>query len=81
MNLYRLFAMELDRYSHFNNFKLFEKFICNAGEVEISNDAIFAKLKKKRDLPKILEVMKQYEDQKISWLENLPIVFSGLTYS
>ena len=80
-NIYRLFAQDLDRYSHFADIRLFEKFIDNAGEIEIHPDKIDVRLKKKRDLPKILETMKPFQTTPISWLNHLPIEFSGLSHS
>jgi hypothetical protein len=80
-NLYRLFALETDRYSHLSDIRVFEKFISNAGEVEIGIDKIQVKLKKKRELPKILEVMNKFECVKISHMNDFAIQFSGLSYS
>ena len=80
-NLYRLFAMDLDRYSHLNNQRLFEKFISNSGEIKITEDKIEVKLKKKRDLPKVLEVMKKYSNLKLSGFMDKKIECSGLSYS
>ncbi len=56
-NLYRIFAMELDRYSQLSDISLYEKFIMNSGEIEIQNDEILVKLKKKKNLPLMLTVM------------------------
>ena len=80
-NIYRLFAQDLDRYSHFSDTRLYEKFIDNAGEVLIHSDKIDVKLKKKRDLPKILETMNPFHTTPISWLHHLPLQFSGLSHS
>jgi hypothetical protein len=54
-NLYRLFAMNIDGYSHCDAKTLFNKFILNAGEVTISETEVLVKLKKKRTLPLILQ--------------------------
>lgn len=80
-NLYKLFALDLERYSHFSDVRLFEKFIFNSGEVQISGNAIEVKMKKKRDLPELLTAMKKYTNIKISWLGNKQLSFSGLSYS
>jgi hypothetical protein len=80
-NLYRLFAMDLNRCSHFTDIRLYEKFISNSGEITIADDKIEVKMKKKRDLPELLTIMSQYNKIKISWLGNKPIAFSGLSYS
>lgn len=58
-NLYRLFAMDLNRYSHFTDIRLYEKFISNSGEITIADDKIEVKMRKKRDLPELLTVMNQ----------------------
>ncbi len=80
-NLYRLFAMDLNRCSHFTDIRLYEKFIANSGEITIADDKIEVKMKKKRDLPELLTIMNQYNNITISWLGNKPIAFSGLSYS
>ncbi len=74
-NLYRLFAMELGRYSHLTAERVFEKFITNSGNITISDNLIEVELKKKRDLPLILEIIKQYEQFNFSWLDNHEIKF------
>lgn len=80
-NLYKILALDLDRYSHFSDVRLFEKFISNSGEIDITKNSIEVKLKKKRDLPVLLEAMKQYKNMKIPWLGDKMISFSGLSYS
>ena len=80
-NLYRLFAMDLNRCSHFTDIRLYEKFISNSGEITIADDKIEVTMKKKRDLPELLTIMSQYNKIKLSWLGNKPIAFSGLSYS
>ena len=80
-NLYRLFALDLGRYSHLSDVRLFEKFISNSGEIEIKENIIEIKLKKKRDLPLLLETMAKYQEVKMSWLNDKRLVFSGLSHS
>ncbi len=80
-NLYKLLALDLERYSHFSDVRLFEKLISNSGEVQISKNSIEVKMKKKRDLPVILAIMEKYKNMKIPWLGNKMINFSGLSYS
>ena len=80
-NLYKLLALDLERYSHFSDVRLFEKFISNSGEIDITDNSIAVKLKKKRDLPLLLEAMEQYKNMKIPWLGDKMISFSGLSYS
>ncbi len=80
-NLYRLFAMELDRYSHFSDISIYEKFIMNSGEIEIQDAEINVKLKKKKNLPLMLSMMKQFASQRYPWAENKKMKFSGLSIS
>jgi len=56
-NLYRLFASELGRYSNLSAQSLYEKFVLNGADVIIQEETITVQLKKKRNLPQILEVM------------------------
>lgn len=74
-NLYRLFALDLERYSEFSDERVYEKFIANNGNIEISSNQIQIELKKKRDLPQIIEMMKKYADVNYPWLDNKKIVF------
>ena len=74
-NLYRLFALDLERYSEFSDERIYEKFIVNNGNIEITENQIKVELKKKRDLPQIIEMMKNYSDVNYQWLENRRIVF------
>ena len=74
-NVYRLFAKDLEGYSHCADQKIFEKFILNAGEIEIHDDSIYVKLKKKRNLPLLMEKMNTFEDKKIPWLCNKELKF------
>jgi hypothetical protein len=57
-NLYRLFALDLERYSEFSDERIYEKFIVNNGNIEITenqiNVEINVELKKKRDLPQVI---------------------------
>jgi len=80
-NLYRLFALELERYSHFTAERIYEKFIENKGDVEIKNDEIVVEMKKKRDLPLVLETMKLYESYAYPWLNNLRLSFQASSSS
>lgn len=68
-NLYRLLANELPRYMHQTAEKLYEKFISNSGKVTINTNKITVFLKKKRHLPAILDVMKDFSHCNIDWLD------------
>lgn len=80
-NLFRLFALELPRYEHSSDQTIYEHFLYNTCDVEINNEDIVIKLKKKRRLPLILETMSEYENMKIPWLGDKKLVFEGATYS
>jgi len=80
-NLYRLFALELERYSNLSIQSLYDKFVLNGADIIIRENTITVQLKKKRNLPLILEVMKKYSRQKYPWLNNMNIIFEGAAYS
>jgi hypothetical protein len=80
-NLYRLLAMDLERYTHCTAMSLYEKFILNSGEIEITNDTIQVKLRKKRHLPALLTTMQQFRDLQYPHLDNKKLLFSGMTIS
>jgi hypothetical protein len=80
-NLYRLFAMELGRYANLSAQTLYDKFVLNGADIHITNKTINVQLKKKRELPLILEVMPKFNKQKYSWLGNKNITFEGAAYS
>jgi len=80
-NLYRLLALQLERYEHLSVESLYDKFVLNGADVIIREDAITVQLKKKRNLPLILEVMKTFSHQKYPWLDGKSVIFEGATYS
>lgn len=80
-NLYRLFANELDRYSNNTAQTLYDKFVLNGADIEIGEKAIKVLLKKKRQLPLILETMQRFNKQKYPVLSNKNLIFEGATYS
>lgn len=80
-NLFRLFALDLERYSHISDQSLFDKFLLNTADIEIENDKIKVFLKKKRNLPIILEAMQKFAPKKYDWLNNLKMEFYGASYS
>ena len=80
-NLYRLMASDLERYTHQTNMSIYEKFIYNSGMIEIRDDLIEVKLKKKRNLPIVLTAMNFYKAQKYPWLKNKKVIFSGASIS
>jgi transposase len=74
-NIYRLFANDMERYSEFTDESIYEKFIDNNGNIEIDGKEIKVELKKKRDLPQIIEMMGHFEDYEYPWLGNMKINF------
>jgi hypothetical protein len=80
-NIYRLFALEMEGYSHLTSQSLYEKFISNSADVQIEKNQIQINLKKKRNLPLILEKMELYKNNEFSWLGNNKINFKGASYT
>lgn len=80
-NLYRLFAHELGRYTNQTAQTLYDKFVLNGADIEIGEKAIKVQLKKKRQLPLILETMQRFNKQKYLLLGNKSLIFEGATYS
>jgi len=76
-NLLRLFAMDLPGYSHNSDLSIYKKFLFNSGRVEIKNDWVLVKLKKKRNLPALLSAMKPFEKMAIGSLGNRSLQFYG----
>jgi hypothetical protein len=80
-NLYRLFAMQLEGYSHNTASVIYDKFIRNGGKIHINHRTVNVKLKKKRNLPAILTAMNSYETIKVPWLMDKNIEFKGASNS
>ena len=80
-NIYRLFAFDLERYSHMTSQSLYEKFIATSADIKIEDKEIIVQLKKKRNLPLILEKMAHYQNEKILWLGSKNISFQGASYT
>ena len=80
-NLYRLFGQELGRYTNQTAQTLYDKFVLNGADIEIGEKAIKVQLKKKRQLPLILETMQRFNKQKYPKLGNKNLIFEGATYS
>jgi hypothetical protein len=74
-NLYRLLAFSLDRYHHFADERIYEKFVQNSGEITIGETEIRIDLKKKRELPLLLDFFKQSQTHKYPWLKNKTVQF------
>jgi transposase len=80
-NIFRLAALDLERYSHVSDQTLYDKFLDNSADIEIENNKIKVHLKKKRNLPVILQAMQKYKSIKCKWLNNLKLEFYGASYS
>ena len=80
-NLYRLLARDLERYTQLTATRLYEKFILNTGEIDITDDAIQVKLRKKRHLPVLLTAMQQFNHLHYPHLDNKKLLFSGMAIS
>jgi len=80
-NIYRLLARELERYENISDQRIYEEFIRNAGEIDITEDEVKIFLKKKRTLPAVLTAMQKFSDQKYPRLMNKKLIFLGSTTS
>lgn len=80
-NLYRLMALDMERYEHCTPQSIYEKFIANSADVEIQDNLIEVHLKKKRTLPLTLQTIEKFKDEKYKWLANKKIQFLGASYS
>jgi len=74
-NLYRLLAAEFDRYQHLSDERIYKKFVSNSGEIKIEANEIRIGLKKKRELPEILDFFKTVNAVEYTWLKNKIINF------
>ena len=73
--------MELERYSAMSDEKIYEKFIANSGSIKIKDNNITIEMKKKRELPLLLETMTRYKKSKYEWLNNMSLDFVGTVSS
>lgn len=80
-NLYRLLARELVGYGQSQSETLYNKFVDNMATIKYGKDTIEVVLKKKRELPLLLELGRSLVEQKIPWLQNRSVIFSGATIS
>jgi hypothetical protein len=80
-NLYRLMALDFTRYEHLTAQSIYEKFIINDGDISIDEQSITVKLKKKRNLPLVLEKLKSFSQTNYSWLNGKKLSFEGASYS
>jgi len=80
-NIYRIFATEFERYSAISDQRIYEKFIANSGNIKIKENSITIEMKKKRELPLLLEIMARYKGSKYEWLNNTSFYFNGAATS
>jgi len=78
-NLYRLFSEFIDGYNHCEAKTIFNKFISNAGEINITKNDIIVSLKKKRTMPLVLEQFGMYEPRIYPWLHNKSLLVNAAT--
>jgi len=76
-NLYRLFAQNIDGYSHCEAKTIFNKFILNAGEINISGKGVTVKLKRKRTLPLTLENLSGFKSLLYPWMHDKQLLISA----
>ena len=75
-NLYRLLALDLPGFTNSSAQTLYNKFVNNSSNVTVNNEEVIIKLRKKRNLPAILEATSNNK-LTISWLNNRKIKFLG----
>jgi hypothetical protein len=75
-NLYRLLATSLDRYGHMTDERIYEKFVVNSGEIAVEQEQIRIDLKKKRELPLLLNYFKKSNEVNYPWLDNKYVHFN-----
>ncbi len=61
--------------------RLYERLLCNGADIALSPGRCTVSLKKKRDLPALLEALQAVGTPAIPWLGNREIVFQGASRS
>ena len=79
-NLYRLLAAKLPGYSQYRAQSLYDAFIENYGEVEVSSSVITVKMNRKRALPLLCESIPQM-DATYHWLGKKKLLFTANSHS
>ena len=81
-NLLRLLALDLPPgYQQLAPRSLYERLLCTGADIALTPDRCTVSLKKKRDLPALLEALKSVGTPAIPWLGNRQIVFQGASRS
>jgi len=78
-NLFCLFVQDIDGYSHCEAKTIFNKFISNAGDINISEKDIVVSLKKKRTLGLVLDKYMEVDSLEYQWLCNKQLLFKAAT--
>ena len=78
-NLYRLICHEFARYGfeHFEAQAMFDRLISGSGYIATTQRHVCVNLKKKRNHTQMLEVMPQFSDLIVPWLNNATIEFKS----
>lgn len=77
-NLYRLLALELPAgYRHCTPLTLFESLLETAADIQLDPGLCTVSLKKKRNLPALIEALGSEPSEPLPWLANRRIVFNG----
>jgi len=74
-NLYRLFCMNFDGYSHCEAQTIFNKFISTPGSIWVDDKQVTVRLKRKRSLPILMEQMDTFKEIQYPWLDGRTIAF------
>ena len=80
-NLYRIFAQDIEGYSHCESKTIFNKFISNAGDIKLTDGNVIVRLKKKRSLPLVLEKFGALDDFSCQWLYGRSIKIEAASFS
>lgn len=81
-NLLRLLAAALPPgYRRLTARSLYDRLLCNAADISLTEDQCRVTLKKKRDLPALLQALQAVGTQRIPWIGNRAIHFEGATRS
>lgn len=81
-NLLRLLALDLPPgYQRLAPRSLYERLLCTGADIALTPDRCTVALKKKRDLPALLEALPAVGTPAIPWIGNRQIIFRGATRS
>ena len=82
LHVYRLLALDLPpRHSQMSARTLFERMMCTGATVRLDENTCVVTLKKKRNLPALLETLHAQKPVRILWIGNRRIVYEGDTRS